>query len=106
MINPGVHVATGKAFSLINPNTAPAGWKETVLNDDIGSWHTKVKNDFQAPVIEAFPEIAKVIKALEDVGAEYVSMTGSGSSCYGIFEHCPGIEKIKSKDWFIKLIQL
>ncbi len=106
LINPGVHVATGKAFSLINPNTAPAGWKEFVLNGDVSAWQGHVWNDFQAPVIESFTGIAEVIEALQNAGAEYVSMTGSGSSCYGIFEHCPGIEKIKSKDWFIKLIWL
>ena len=76
------------------------------MNNGFSAWQGKVWNDFQAPVIESFAGIAEVLETLQNAGAEYVSMTGSGSSCYGIFEQCPGIEKIKSKDWLIKLIWL
>ena len=41
--------------------------------------------------------VKKVKKQLYDLGAIYASMSGSGSSVYGIFELPPGEKKLKRK---------
>ncbi len=43
-------------------------------------------NDLQEAVTDAHPEIAASLAALAYCGATYVSMTGSGSAVYGLFD--------------------
>jgi 4-diphosphocytidyl-2-C-methyl-D-erythritol kinase len=47
----------------------------------------EVKNDLQKTAVEAHPEIAVHIAALHESGARFVSMTGSGSAVYGLFDN-------------------
>ena len=44
-------------------------------------------NDLQITAVEAHPEIAVHIAALNESGARFVSMTGSGSAVYGLFDN-------------------
>ena len=44
-----------------------------------------MKNDFEDSVFLKYPEIAAIKDELYDLGAVYASMSGSGSSVYGIF---------------------
>ncbi len=44
-------------------------------------------NDLQITAVEAHPVIAVHIAALNESGARFVSMTGSGSSVYGLFDN-------------------
>jgi len=44
------------------------------------------KNDFQPVLEERHPEYRKWFSILKDYGAEYVSVTGSGSCLFGVFE--------------------
>jgi 4-diphosphocytidyl-2-C-methyl-D-erythritol kinase len=42
-------------------------------------------NDLEPPVARRHPEIARIISALRRVGASQASMTGSGSTVFGLF---------------------
>lgn len=46
-----------------------------------------LKNDFEATVFPLHPVIADIKKRLLDAGAYYASMTGSGSTVYGLFKN-------------------
>ena len=46
---------------------------------------TGLGNDFESVVFPKFPAIREVKRALERSGAKYVSLSGSGSSVYGLF---------------------
>jgi 4-diphosphocytidyl-2-C-methyl-D-erythritol kinase len=48
-----------------------------------------LKNDFETSAFILFPEIQKIKESLYEQGALYASMTGSGSTVYGIFEKDP-----------------
>jgi 4-diphosphocytidyl-2-C-methyl-D-erythritol kinase len=50
------------------------------------NWQNLIQNDFEKPVFEKYPEIEKLKDTLYLSGALYASMSGSGSSVYGIFE--------------------
>lgn len=47
------------------------------------------KNDFEKSVFATYPTIENIKSQLYDIGAVYASMSGSGSSVFGIFESEP-----------------
>ena len=84
LVNPGIHVNTGWAFSHITPTAERPSMKE-IIRLPVESWFGKLTNDFEDPVVNQYPEIADIQKTLWQQGALYVAMTGSGSTMYGIF---------------------
>jgi 4-diphosphocytidyl-2-C-methyl-D-erythritol kinase len=57
----------------------------TAINLPISQWNGIIKNDFEKSVFPAYPEIEIVKQKIIDMGADYVSMSGSGSAVYGLF---------------------
>ena len=84
IINPGIHIPTARAFSAINPST-PSHSIKKIITQDPGTWKSQLINDFEESVFIQFPELRDIKKELYKVGAIYSSMTGSGSSFFGIF---------------------
>lgn len=85
IVNPGIHIGTGWAFSQIRPKPVEFSLK-SLISQPIATWKNVISNDFEAPVMAAYPEIAQIKKDLYHAGAIYASMSGSGSTLYGIFE--------------------
>jgi 4-diphosphocytidyl-2-C-methyl-D-erythritol kinase len=85
IVNPGIHIGTGWAFSQIRPKPVEHSLM-SLINQPITTWKDHLINDFEAPVMASYPEIAQIKKALYQAGALYASMSGSGSTLYGIFE--------------------
>ena len=44
------------------------------------------ENDFESLVFQTYPEIGDLKKRLIEAGAQYASLSGSGSTVFGIFE--------------------
>jgi len=105
LINPGIHVSTGHAFSLISLKPAPTTWFDQLQHTSVDSWNEFLYNDFEAPVVKAFPEIGEVIHLLKCHGASYVSMSGSGSTVYALFKELPVLSGIP-KQWSLHQTQL
>jgi len=53
---------------------------------------TGIENDFEKVVFPKHPELRKVKRVLEGAGARYVSLSGSGSAVYALFELKAGAE--------------
>lgn len=85
LVKPNIHVSTKEAFSMIQPQTPDISLKE-IIQRPINEWRYCMKNDFEESIFPQFPEIAKIKERLYSLGALYSSMSGSGSSVYGIFE--------------------
>ena len=86
MVNPGIHINTGWAFSQLVFKEKRATDLNELVQQPISSWRKNIANDFELPVFTAHPEIEIIINNLYAYGAIYASMSGSGSSVYGIFE--------------------
>jgi 4-diphosphocytidyl-2-C-methyl-D-erythritol kinase len=85
VVNPHIHINTGWAFQQILPCVPVKSVQEIVLQP-IESWKEELINDFELPVITAYPEIGAVKNVLYNNGAIYASMSGSGSTLFGIFD--------------------
>jgi len=85
VVNPGILVKTSEAFRGIEPSVPQKSLKE-IIGQDIETWKSELINDFEKPIFAQYSEIATIKNALYENGALYASMSGSGSSVYGIFE--------------------
>ncbi|HKW75615.1 MAG TPA: 4-(cytidine 5'-diphospho)-2-C-methyl-D-erythritol kinase [Terriglobales bacterium] len=47
---------------------------------------TGIENDFESVIFPKYPAIREVKRALERLGPKYVSLSGSGSAVYGLFD--------------------
>lgn len=84
---PNVHVPTGPAYGLVNPRTGSRPDLEALIrSNDPDRWRAELVNDFQEPVMAAFPGVARALDALNATGARYAAMSGAGSSVFGVFE--------------------
>jgi 4-diphosphocytidyl-2-C-methyl-D-erythritol kinase len=88
VVNPGIHVNTGWAFSKIRPQQPKVSLKE-IIQQPIETWKQNLKNDFEEPVFAEFPEAKKLKDDLYAAGALYASMSGSGSTVFGLFKEPP-----------------
>lgn len=87
LIKPNEGVSTREAYAGIKPYPIPS-LKERALGDlgSLGSLDIFI-NDFEATVFPLHPQIAAIKKRLLDAGAFYASMSGSGSTVFGLFKN-------------------
>ncbi len=85
LVKPDIHVSTSDAYSLVVPKLPEISLFESI-SQPIHEWKNLIKNDFEASVFKKYPEIAEIKKNLYKSGAIYASMSGSGSSVYGLFK--------------------
>lgn len=85
LVNPGIHIPTGKAFSQVIPRRPKKDLKQ-LIQLPLKDWQENIVNDFEEPMAKAHPEIKAIKEKLLHEGAVYASMTGSGSTVYAIFD--------------------
>ena len=85
LIKPDVAVSTKEAYAGITPHEAKKNCREIVETHGIGEWKDSLLNDFEDSIFPKLPILKDVKQALYEAGATYASMSGSGSTIYGIF---------------------
>ena len=88
LANPGIHVSTQVAYSQVVPCDPEVSLAEA-LQHPVAEWPGLVKNQFETSVFPQFPTIERLKETLYDRGAAYASMTGSGSTVFGLFQTLP-----------------
>lgn len=86
LVKPDVHVSTADAYSGVKPMASSQSVKGILEQKTIVEWKDLLKNDFEESVFNKYPLIKGIKEKLYQHGAVYASMSGSGSTVFGIFE--------------------
>ena len=84
IVKPDVFVSTREAFANIRPHRPEYPVRE-VIRRPVAEWKDTLINDFEASVFPQYPVIGEIKEELYHQGAIYASMSGSGSSVFGLF---------------------
>ena len=93
IVKPPVAVPTREAYASVTPKL----WNrplETIADDVIAE---KPANDFEKSIFAAHPSLAEIKQQLINLGADYASMSGSGSALYGLFSSLEQAQKAAEK---------
>lgn len=85
IVNPAIKINTSEVFSSIAATT-PYESIENIVKKSVENWPGTLRNDFEPVVFAKFPEIKKIKEDLYELGAVYASLTGSGSTVFGIYK--------------------
>ena len=108
IVNPGINVSTGEAFSFINPVDKPTNYKSAIVNDELDYPKAMqlIKNDFEEVVFKKYPEIGVIKNLCLSNGALFSLMSGSGSTVYAIFnseEEANKVRRLLPQNYFMFL---
>jgi 4-diphosphocytidyl-2-C-methyl-D-erythritol kinase len=89
LVNPGVFCSTGKVYSRCKKRLQENGsilynMTSAMERSDYAAVGSALLNDLQESALALHPEIGAAMKALEDVGAGAVLMSGSGSTVFAV----------------------
>lgn len=88
IVSPKLHISTQQAFSGITPSIDNFDLSK-ITETDRESWRESIVNDFESNAFSLHPELTRIKSSLYEQGAFYASMTGTGSSIYGLFNEAP-----------------
>jgi 4-diphosphocytidyl-2-C-methyl-D-erythritol kinase len=91
LLVPDIHVATPDAYKFIKPGMPKYRVKD-IVKQPLHKWKKRLNNDFEQSVFIQYPQINELKEYLYNIGAEYASMSGSGSSVFGLFAEKPAID--------------
>lgn len=110
LVNPGLSVATPDVFKAL---TCKANSVISTKGEvDWISWLAAQRNDLQNPAIASVPEIASVMEALSNTGAVLHRMSGSGATCFALYDSDESATKAADKlttaypDWWVQATRL
>jgi 4-diphosphocytidyl-2-C-methyl-D-erythritol kinase len=101
IVNPQIHISTAWAFSQIAP-TLPVRSIKEIIQQPIETWQADLKNDFEEVVFKQHAEIKSIKEELYKAGAVYSSLSGSGSTVYGIFNREEKSQLNFSPSYFVR----
>ncbi|MGL5838761.1 MAG: 4-(cytidine 5'-diphospho)-2-C-methyl-D-erythritol kinase [Sphingorhabdus sp.] len=77
LVNPLLPCPTGPVFK---------AWDGIDRGPLLAEAWTRSRNDLESAAIELCPAIAKVLEILRETGSDIVRMSGSGATCFALFE--------------------
>lgn len=102
IINPGIHIGTKEAYA--NIRFAPDdNCIEDIIQLPVSEWKDSLKNDFEVSAFREHESLSIIKGRMYTEGAVYASMTGSGSTMYGIYNERPVLWDSKLFERIIEL---
>jgi 4-diphosphocytidyl-2-C-methyl-D-erythritol kinase len=90
LLNPGVAINTGEAYRNCLPSETPESLL-SLTERSVKKWKELIINDFEVYAFKKYPLLSNIKNELYNSGALFSSMSGSGSTIYGIFAEKPEI---------------
>ncbi len=91
LVKPDVAVSTPEAYANVTPQAPHVSLKE-IAEKPVTDWKELMINDFEKSVFPKYPVISEIKEMLYREGALYASMSGSGSSVFGLFREATGLK--------------
>lgn len=88
ILKSNIQVSTPEAYKNVIPRNPKYRLTE-IIKTPVDDWKNLIVNDFEKSIFSKYPQIAELKQLLYDLGAGFVSMSGSGSAVFGIFRHLP-----------------
>ncbi len=88
IVTPDIFISTVEAYKTCRPNKKNSSLSE-IISQPLLEWKDILVNDFEKTLFPLYPELQKIKDNLYYHGAIYASLSGSGSSLYGIFKEKP-----------------
>ncbi len=109
MVNPGIAVATADVFRALGrrDNEALPPLPKVVEFHSLLGWLEATRNDLEPAAETIAPLIGKAKSALLHADAAFARMSGSGATCFGLFEtgnvakRAAASIRARHPDWFI-----
>jgi 4-diphosphocytidyl-2-C-methyl-D-erythritol kinase len=89
VVHPPIHSNTKEAYEGLILRKPTHSLREVVEQAPVNEWKNLLVNDFEDSVFKKHPAIKSLKETFYSAGAVYASMSGSGSSVYGLFEKEP-----------------
>ncbi len=87
LAKPDVHVSTAEAYAGVAPQLSFYNIKSVLEYTPMVEWKRILKNDFEESVFQKYPQVGEIKNTMYSQGAIYASMSGSGSSVFGLFNY-------------------
>jgi 4-diphosphocytidyl-2-C-methyl-D-erythritol kinase len=104
LIYPYINISTAWAYAHCVPKPAEIDIEE-ILTKPLNTWKDVLHNDFEEPVFKAYPLLGQIKQNLYKKGAVYASLSGSGSTLYGIFKEIPDLSEFANYRCFTQTLQ-
>lgn len=106
IVNPKINISTREAFSFVKPTNQEIDFNNFLKNYKINfnAYQKIIENDFEKYVFDKYPEIKNIKEKMYKNGALFSSMSGTGSTVYGIFLDVISIKNLLNelpKDYFV-----
>jgi len=90
LLFPEIHISTTEAYGAVSPRHPDTHLRQEI-ETPVNQWKDRIVNDFEKSAFAKYPLLKTLKLALYKAGASFASMSGSGSSLYGIFESPPDL---------------
>lgn len=102
LVNPNEKISTKTIYEMVDQNLVYSTVDNRALISalEMGNLHLAshyMKNVMQAVSTSLCGKITKVLQQLKELGAVCALMSGSGATCFGIFETMPDLKAAESK---------
>jgi len=110
LVHPGVAVSTADVFHrLVLSPAARKGWiKGPSTSGNVLDHLAATRNDLEVPARNIAPAIDNVLSSLSNAGATLARMSGSGATCFGLFEDAASANAAAQtiqhahRDWWVR----
>lgn len=86
LVKPDDFISTREAYCSVKPQRPQSDLK-ALAQEPVEKWRGLMVNDFEKSVFPLHPVVQGICDRLYQMGAAYASMSGSGSSVFGLFRN-------------------